>query len=100
LSREISPQRSRLTAELSEKFSEERLRECFYAMFRGYSDEEATEIHFDEEFSHAEWHNKASDDVGVMYVSIMGDGFVEAVTLWICVRNESLLVRDIEWGRP
>jgi len=47
-----------------------------------------------------DWPAKEPHDLGWVYVSICGDGFVEAVTVTIALENDTEVIRSIEWGRP
>ena len=76
------------------------LRDEYFAMFRGYSDEQPTSIWYDEELWLDEWPAKEPDDVGMAYVGVQGDDIVEAVTVTVAKFDGELLVREIEWGRP
>jgi len=89
-----------LTPTLRQEMTPASLREKLYSMWRGYSTGEPRSIHFDEEFSHEDWPAKLPGDIGWAYVGIEGDGFVEAVTVTVADVEGSLLIRDIEWGRP
>jgi hypothetical protein len=89
-----------LTPEVQRELTQEALRENLYAMFRGYSESEPTTIHFDENFQMENWPDKRPGDVGWAYVGILGDDFVEAVTVIVADVEGKLLIRDIEWGRP
>src|SRR5215831_5596720 len=76
------------------------LSEELHAMFQSYADGEPTGIHYDEQFFMTDWPAKEAHDVGWAYVSIVGDSFVEAVTVIIADFDGTLLIREIEWGRP
>lgn len=68
-------------------------------MYEGYADGPATSVHLDPEFSMEEWPGKQLGDVGWVYVSIQGEGFVEAVTVIVSAVDVTLTIRNIEWGR-
>jgi hypothetical protein len=89
-----------LAPKLRDRLQPSTLREHLYAMFRPYADGEPTGIHYDEEFFMTEWPSKERNDVGCAYVSICGDDFVEAVAVVVADIDGSLLIREIEWGRP
>jgi hypothetical protein len=88
-----------LSSSLKETVSSVSLRDAFLRMVRLYEPEKPTSIHF-ADFSMETWPAKQSGDVGWAYVSICGDSFVEAVTVVVSDLDGSLLIRDIEWGRP
>lgn len=46
------------------------------------------------------WPAKQPGDVGWAYVSIFGENFVEAVAVTVAKYEGSLLIREVEWGRP
>ena len=50
--------------------------------------------------TNTDWPHKQPDDLGWVYVSILGEEFVEAVTVTVAQINGKMLIRDIEWGRP
>ena len=53
-----------------------------------------------EEFTLKDWPGKQADDLAVVYVSLNGDGFSEAVTLTLAEYDHEILIRHLEWGRP
>jgi hypothetical protein len=89
-----------LDSRLKEKYTPDKLLKSFKLMYQGYSQGSPSQIHFDEEFSLQEWPGKKLNDVGWVYVSIIGEDFVEAVCVIVTKINGELLIRDIEWGRP
>jgi hypothetical protein len=89
-----------LTPSLRVKYSSEGLRERLYGMFSGYANGPATRIFFDPEYSMEDWPDKQKDDVGLAYVGVEGDDFVEAVTVVVSQIGPDLRIRDIQWGRP
>lgn len=92
--------RSMLDAELQNDFPVQKLASTFEAMYRGYAEGPVTSVHFDPEFSMENWPAKQSGDVGWVYVSVLGNGFVEAVTVVVANSSGRLAIREIEWGRP
>ena len=46
------------------------------------------------------WPRREPNDIGWAYVSISGDGFVEAVTVVVSEASGVPCVRELEWGRP
>jgi hypothetical protein len=53
-----------------------------------------------DEFTLEDWPGKQADDLAVVYVSLNGDGFSEAVTLTLAEYGQEILIRHLEWGRP
>ncbi len=89
-----------LTPALRLEWSAERLRASFTAMFSGYSTGRPRRIHFEPGFSHDDWPDKRSHDLGWVYVAIEGDDFNEAVSVIVAKSDGRALIREIEWGRP
>lgn len=89
-----------LTPKLQQEISPGAVQAEFEAMYSGYSDNEPTHIHFDPQFTMTDWPGKQPNDVGWVYVSIMGEDFVEAVAVVISEIEGELLISYIEWGRP
>lgn len=46
------------------------------------------------------WPSRELGDIGWAYVSIVGEGFVEAVTVVVSHALGGPRVRELEWGRP
>jgi len=89
-----------LAPSLQASISPAQLRDRLFEMFIGYADGPPTDIQFDDEFSLVEWPSKQAADIGWAYVGIMGEGFVEAVSVTVCNVGGMPLIRQIEWGRP
>ena len=47
-----------------------------------------------------DWPAKKHGDVAVMYLALTGAGFSEAVTLTLARQEDSVMIRDLVWGRP
>lgn len=92
--------RNFLEPSLRTSFSPAQLRARFFEMFNGYADGSPTGIQFDDEFSLVEWPSKQADDIGWAYVGVVGEGFVEAVSVTVSDVDGVTLIRQIEWGRP
>lgn len=88
-----------LIPELRTQLSRDALREKLYGMFRGYACGEPRSI-FEEQFQLDDWPDKRAGDVGWAYLGIVGDDFVEGVTVIVAKSEGELLIREIEWGRP
>lgn len=69
-------------------------------MFEGYATGDPTEVSVDDDFILKHWPEKGPDDVGSVYVGIVGDDFVEGVTVVISKSQQGLLIRSVDWGRP
>lgn len=85
---------------LEQNLDAETLQQKFEQMISYGDDLNNIECELFEE-SMTEWPAKTENDVGWQYVSIMGDGFSEAVAVTVC--RDSLgefKIRVIEWGRP
>ena len=53
-----------------------------------------------EDFILEDWPEKKVGDVAIVYVSLNGEGFCEAVTVTIVQHGNDYLIRHLEWGRP
>lgn len=89
-----------LVPKLVEEFTPDSLGKRFRRMWSRYADGNPHTLHFDAEFSHDEWPGKKDKDAGWVYVGILGDDFVEAVSVVVCESDGALQIREIEWGRP
>ena len=47
-----------------------------------------------------DWPAKIETDIGWAYVAICGAEFSEAVAVVVTKENDTLKIREIEWGRP
>lgn len=47
-----------------------------------------------------DWPDKQAKDIGIVYVSLNGDGVGEAVTVTLVEENNDIRIRYLEWGRP
>ncbi len=88
-----------LITELRTQLSPDTLREKLYGMFRGYACGEPRSI-FEEQFQLDDWPDKRASDVGWAYLGIVGDDFIEGVTVVVAKIEGELLIREVEWGRP
>jgi hypothetical protein len=91
---------SLLAPETRSIMTPEQLRLDYEGMISFYANPGSARVVFDPQFTMTSWPDKRPDDVGWVYVSIAGDGFVEAVTVIIADYDGELLIREIEWGRP
>ena len=46
------------------------------------------------------WPARQTNDLGLAYVAISGDGFSEAVTVTVAQSSVHAHIRELEWGRP
>jgi hypothetical protein len=97
---EFEQARSLLAPKLHATFSAKELRDRLFGMFEGYADGEPASIQFDDEFSLLDWPSRQTADVGWVYVGIVGEDFVEAVSVVVSDFNGVNLIREVEWGRP
>jgi len=58
------------------------------------------EVEVMSDFILEDWPDKEDGDVAVIYVSLTGDGFCEAVTLTLTKEGNAFRIRCLEWGRP
>ena len=78
------------------------LREKPRNMYSGYAPDDRplrAEL-ADEQPSWTDWPAKLPGDIGWAYVSILGEEFVEAVTVTVASVDGVELIREVEWGRP
>ena len=47
-----------------------------------------------------DWPAKQDKDIGIVYVSLSGDGVCEALTVTLAEENTDIRIRYLEWGRP
>jgi len=53
-----------------------------------------------EDFILEDWPDKQDGDVAIVYTSLEGDGFCEAVTVTLVQDDGNFRIRHLEWGRP
>nr|AAL24543.1 orf117EGC148 [uncultured bacterium] len=88
---------SLLSAEGQTQWSVDTLRHHYKEML-DYVEQPVTEIEVMDTLD--AWAAKQPGDIGWAYVSMSGNGFVEAVAVVVQSENSALKVRSIEWGRP
>ncbi len=91
---------SLLAPDLRDIMTPEQLRLDYEGMISFYSNPGSAHVVFDPQFTLSYWPGRQPGDVGWAYVSIVGDDFVEAVSVIIAEYDQELLIREIEWGRP
>ena len=47
-----------------------------------------------------DWPAKQNKDIGMVYVSLIGEGVCEAITVTLAEENGNIRIRYLEWGRP
>jgi hypothetical protein len=53
-----------------------------------------------EDFILEDWPDKQDGDIAIVYISLEGDGFNEAVTVTLTLEAGDIRIRHLEWGRP
>jgi hypothetical protein len=53
-----------------------------------------------EDFILEDWPDKQDEDIAIVYISLEGDGFNEAVTVTLKHEAGDIRIRYLEWGRP
>jgi hypothetical protein len=89
-----------LAPPLRQILSPEKLHKKLYGMFDSYADGDPKDILFDEDGGVMDWPPEFPNDLGSVYVGIMGDEFLEAVTVTVADIDGGHLIREIVWGRP
>jgi hypothetical protein len=93
-----------LSPALQSQFSPPGLRQMLWRMFESYApDDRPLRAVLDRKqmtSTNTDWPDKQPNDLGWVYVSILGAEFVEAVTVTVAHIDGRPLIRDIEWGRP
>jgi len=98
---EFENARGFLSPERRSEFSADELQRRLFGMFDSYAEgDQPTGIQFDEEFSLVRWPAQLPGDLGWVYVGILGEEFVEAVSVIVSDKDGGPLIREIEWGRP
>lgn len=100
LSGEFERARTFLAPALHARLTGDQLRERFFGMSEGYAEGTPASIEFEDGFSLTDWPSRQPGDVGWAYVGIMGEDFLEAVSVTVCAFDGVNLIREIEWGRP
>jgi hypothetical protein len=89
-----------LAPNLAASLTSQDLRSPLVAMYSYASGDQPVKASFDPQFAWEAWPQKQAGDLGGAYVSILGDEFVEAVTVIVAAVNGQPRIRQIEWGRP
>ncbi len=88
-----------LTKEAQQKYTPESFRRSFEEMTE-YEPGPIKTIDVDPQFTLENWPAKQSEDVASVYVGLLGEEYVEAVTLTLAREDGDVRIREIEWGRP
>lgn len=91
---------SLLAPEIRQIMTPEQLRLDYDGLIGMYLSPASAQVVFDPQFTMTDWPGRRPSDVGWVYVSIVGDDFVEAVSVILAEYDGELLIREIEWGRP
>ena len=67
---------------------------------RTYAPGPINDVEVMEDFVLEEWPAKQDGDVASVYVSLVGDGFCEAVSVVVANEEGRCRIRELEWGRP
>ena len=57
-------------------------------------------VEIDAQFVLEDWQAKRPEDVACVYVVLLGEEYVEAVTLTLAREDGDIRIREIEWGQP
>jgi hypothetical protein len=87
-----------LVPELRQRLTPEDLRGELQDMYSGYAKGPPKQT--GQPTVQEDWPDKRPGDLGWVYVGIIGDDFVEAVSVTVANVNGQPLIREIEWGRP
>ena len=90
---------SLLTKTARQKYTVESFKQSFEQM-TAYEPGPIQRVQVDPEFVLEDWPAKMADDIASVYVGLLGEEYVEAVTLVVSREDGDVRVRDVEWGRP
>ena len=88
-----------LTDELRSALPVDALQARFHEMYDWY-ETPPVGIHSGEDFTMDDFAGRRPNDLGWAYISIHGDGWVEAVTVVVAAAPTDPRIREITWGRP
>ncbi|HYC51967.1 MAG TPA: hypothetical protein VEB19_12715 [Gemmatimonadaceae bacterium] len=89
-----------LVPSLQDTMSPSHLEREFHRLFPDSVEGSRTVVQFDEQFAMDDWPDKQPGDAGWVYVSIVGEEVIEAVTVIVADAGGALGIRSVEWGRP
>ena len=88
-----------LTQEAQKLHSPDELRKTFEQM-TAYAPGPVRQVEVMEDFVLDDWPDKQDGDIASVYVSLVGDGYVEAVSVILAEETGATRIRHLEWGRP
>lgn len=88
-----------LTKDAQQKCTPESFRRSFEEMTE-YEPGPIKTVEVDPQFALEDWPAKQPEDVASVYVGLLGEEYVEAVTLTLAREEGDIRIREIEWGRP
>jgi hypothetical protein len=88
-----------LTKEAQQSITSEDLKIAATSM-SAYAPGPIREAQVMQDFILEDWPEKQPTDLAVVYVALNGESFSEAVTLTLAQVGGSVLIRNLEWGRP
>ena len=88
-----------LTNNAQDKYTPEGFRRSFEKM-TAYERGPIKTVLVDPEFALEDWPAKQPEDVASVYVGLLGEEYVEAVSLILAREDGDIRIREIEWGRP
>jgi len=86
-----------LTDDLRKKISEEELAQTYRDMI-AYGQGPVKKIIPGE--GHSDYPDMKPNELGGIYISLVGDYFVEGIAVYVCRDGDRARVREIDWGRP
>jgi len=90
---------SLLTKEAQAVYSPENFKESVVGMTT-YGPGPIQEVEVMEEFILEDWPDKQNGDIAIVYISLAGAEFNEAVTVTLVHEAGGVRIRHLEWGRP
>ena len=88
---------SMLSEDLREKMSEEELAQTYRDMI-SYGGGPVNKIIPEDGYS--DYPDMKPNELGGIYVSLVGNSFMEGILVFVCVEENQARVRGIDWGRP
>ena len=52
------------------------------------------------EEGYTSYPDKPVEDIGGVYVSLRGDGFLEGILVFVCRESDGPRIREVQWRRP
>lgn len=88
-----------LTQKAQKIHSPDELRNTFEQM-TAYAPGPIRQVEVMEDFVLDDWPDKRDGDIASVYVSLVGIGYVEAVSVILAAETGATRIRHLEWGRP